>query len=66
MLSRGAKTMTVIGSGITVVSNASMEAARLVRVLDGKHVHTAEPLGVLTGTWTRDGLERTEVLATVR
>ncbi len=36
-LSRGEKSMTVVGSGITLVSNASMEAARLVRVLDGGH-----------------------------
>ncbi|MFT3969245.1 MAG: hypothetical protein QM695_02945 [Micropruina sp.] len=65
-LSRGEKSMTVRGSGITAVSNASMEAARLVRVLDGSHVHTAQPLGTLTGTWTQDGAERTEVLATLR
>ena len=52
--------------GITLVSNASMEAARLVRVLDGEHIHTAVPLGTLTGTWTEDGAERTEVLATIR
>ncbi len=65
-LSIGTKSMTVLGSGITTVSNASMEAARLVRVLDGRHVHTAQPLGVLTGTWTEDGVERTEVLATIR
>ena len=65
-LSRGTKSMTVAGSGITAVSNASMEAARLVRVLDGKHVHTAQPPGTLTGTWTQDGVERTEVLATIR
>lgn len=65
-LSRGEKTMTVAGSGITTVSNASMEAARLVRVLDGKHVQTAQPLGVLTGTWTEDGVERSEILATIR
>ena len=65
-LSRGEKSMTVVGSGITLVSNASMEAARLVRVLDGEHIHTAVPLGTLTGTWTEDGAERTEVLATIR
>jgi maltokinase-like protein len=65
-LSRGEKSMTVRGSGITTVSNASMEAARLVRVLDGDHVHTAQPLGTLTGSWTQDGAERTEVLATIR
>ncbi len=65
-LSLGEKSMTVRGSGITAVSNASMEAARLVRVLDGNHVHTAQPLGTLTGTWTQDGVERTEILATLR
>ena len=65
-LSVGRPSMTVRGSGITTVSNASMEAARLVRVLDGRHVHTAQPLGVLEGTWTQDGAERTEILATVR
>ncbi|MFT4294741.1 MAG: hypothetical protein QM582_04945 [Micropruina sp.] len=65
-LSRGEKSMTVAGSGITVISNAAMEAARLIRVLDGEHIHTAQPLGVLTGTWTQDGTERTEVLATIR
>ncbi len=58
--------MTVRGSGIVPVSNASMEAARLVRVLDGDHVRTAQPLGTLTGTWTQDGVERTEILATLR
>ena len=65
-LSVGRPSMTVRGSGITTVSNASMEAARLVRVLDGRHVHTAQPLGVLEGTWTQDGAERTEILATIR
>ncbi len=65
-LSLGEKSMTVRGSGITVVSNASMEAARLVRVLDGSHVQTAQPLGTLTGTWTQDGVQRTETLATLR
>ena len=45
---------------------AGDEAARLVRVLDGEHIHTAVPLGTLTGTWTEDGAERTEVLATIR
>ena len=65
-LSKGSKTMTVVGSGITAVSNAAGEAARLVRVLDGKHVPAAIPLGTLTGTWTDDGGEHTEVLATLR
>lgn len=65
-LSQGEKTMTVQGSGITAVSNAAMEAARLVRVLDGKHVQTAIPLGTLTGTWTENGEEHTEILATIR
>lgn len=65
-LSKGEKTMTVVGSGITLVSNASGEAARLVRVLDGRQLHRAAPLGTLTGTWTQDGEERTEILATVR
>lgn len=65
-LSLGEKSMTVRGSGITPVSNASMEMARLVRVLDGDHVHTAQPLGTLTGTWTDGDAERTEILATLR
>jgi len=65
-LSQGQKTMTALGSGIVAVANASMQAARLVRVLDGNHINTAQPLGVLTGTWTEDGTERTEVLATLR
>lgn len=65
-LSRGEKTMTVVGSGITSVSNAAMEAARLVRVLDGKHIQTAIPLGMLTGTWTENDEEHSEVLATIR
>jgi len=65
-LSRGEKTMTALGSGIVTVANAAMQAARLVRVLDGEHNPTARPLGVLTGTWTEDGAERSEVLATLR
>jgi len=65
-LSRGEKTMTVVGSGITLVSNAAGEAARLVRVLDGRQLHRAAPLGVLTGTWTQDGVEQSQILATVR
>lgn len=65
-LSQGEKTMTVVGSGIETVANAAMEAARLVRVLDGTQTRTALPLGTLTGTWTEDGADRTEVLATLR
>ncbi len=65
-LSQGVKTMTVLGSGIATVANAAMEAARLVRVLDGDHTPTAIPLGTLTGTWTEAGVEHTEVLATIR
>lgn len=65
-LSRGEKSMSVLGSGITAVSNAAMQAARLIRVLDGDHIHTAIPLGILEGTWTEDGTERNEVLATIR
>lgn len=65
-LSQGEKSMSVLGSGITAVSNAAMQAARLIRVLDGAHNHTAIPLGILEGTWAEDGHERNEVLATIR
>ncbi len=66
-LSRGEKTMTVLGSGIPVVSNAAMQAARIIRILDDKHVPAGRvPLGTLTGEWVEDGVERTAVLALVR
>ena len=66
-LSRGEKSMTVVGSGIVRVSNAAGEAARIVRVLDGSHVPGARlPLGTLTGTWTDDAGTQEQLLATVR
>ena len=66
-LSRGEKTMTVEGSGIVPVSNASGESMRVVRVLDGSHVPGARtPLGTLTGTWTADGAQVEQVLAVLR
>ncbi|HQZ00838.1 MAG TPA: hypothetical protein PKV13_08970 [Propionicimonas sp.] len=66
-LSRGEKSMTVLGSGIVLVSNAAGETARIVRVLDGSHVPgTRLPLGTLTGKWTDESGEQEQVLATVR
>jgi hypothetical protein len=66
-LSRGEKSMTVLGSGITLVSNAAGESMRVVRVLDGKHVPGARtPLGTLIGTWTVDGAEVEQILAVLR
>ncbi|MEA4944705.1 MAG: hypothetical protein VB080_09760 [Propionicimonas sp.] len=65
-LSRGEKTATVQGSGITPVSNAATEAVRLVRVLDGNHIPHTMPLGTLIGTWQEDGAERSEILAILR
>lgn len=66
-LSRGSKTMTVLGSGIVPVSNAAGEAMRIVRVLDGEHVPGKRPpLGTLTGTWSQDGVSQEQVLAVLR
>jgi len=66
-LSRGEKSMTVLGSGIVPVSNAAGESMRVVRVLDGSHIPGARtPLGILTGTWTVDGAEVEQVLAVLR
>ncbi len=67
-LSQGQKTMTVRGSGITLVSNAAGEMMRIIRVLDGHHVPAPPPapLGVLVGKWSdRDG-DHEEILATLR
>lgn len=66
-LSSGEKTMTVAGSGIVPVSNAAGESMRIVRVLDGQHVPGARtPLGTLTGHWSEDGVEKSQVLAVLR
>lgn len=52
-LSQGEPSMTVQGSGIVPVSNASGESMRVVRVLDGEHVPGVRvPLGTLVGKWT--------------
>jgi hypothetical protein len=66
-LSRGEKSMTVLGSGIVPVSNAAGESMRVVRVLDGQHVPgNRTPLGILTGTWTENGAEQEQILAVLR
>ncbi|MPM86102.1 Sensor histidine kinase RcsC [bioreactor metagenome] len=67
-LSRGTKSMTVVGSGIVPVSNAAGEMMRVVRVLDGQHVPGSRvPLGTLVGTWTdADGHRQEQVLAVLR
>ena len=66
-VSIGEKSMTVEGSGITAVSNAATEAARIVRVLDGNHLPPGRhPLGVLTGSWTDADGKHEEILAIVR
>lgn len=66
-LSRGQKSMTVLGSGIVLVSNAAGESMRVVRVLDGNHVPgNRVPLGTLTGKWTDAEGEQEQVLAVLR
>ncbi|MGV8909505.1 MAG: CG0192-related protein [Propionicimonas sp.] len=66
-LSRGEKSMSVEGSSIVPVSNASGESMRVVRVLDGNHVPgSRSPLGTLTGKWTVDGAEVEQILAILR
>lgn len=66
-LSRGEKSMTVLGSGIVPVSNAAGESMRVVRVLDGHHVPGARtPLGTLTGTWTDADGEQEQILVVLR
>ena len=66
-LSRGEKTMTVLGSGIVPVSNAASESMRVVRVLDGSHVPGSRvPLGTLSGKWTDADGEHEETLAVLR
>nr|WP_300145871.1 hypothetical protein [Propionicimonas sp.] len=66
-LSRGEKSMTVLGSGIVPVSNAAGESMRVVRVLDGAHVPGGRPpLGVLTGTWTDENGEQEQTLVILR
>lgn len=65
-LSHGTKSATVQGSGIVRVSNAASEAARLVRVLDGRHIPHTMPLGTLVGTWHEGDTERSEILAVIR
>lgn len=64
-LSRGAKSMTVEGSGIVRVSNAAGEAVRVIRVLDGEHVPPPPVLGTLTGTWTEGDETHTDVVLAV-
>lgn len=66
-LSRGTKTVTVVGSGITLVSNAATEAARIIRVLDGGQLPLGRaPLGTLTGRWSEGDTQREEILAVLR
>ena len=38
----------------------------LIRVLDAEHEDTHAARGVLTATWTHDGVEREDVLAVLR
>jgi hypothetical protein len=66
-LSRGQKSMTVLGSGIVPVSNAAGESMRVVRVLDGGHVPGGRPpLGTLTGTWTDENGQQEQTLVVLR
>ncbi|MBA3021548.1 hypothetical protein [Propionicimonas sp.] len=66
-LSRGEKTMTVLGSGVVPVSNAAGEMMRVIRVLDGAHVPTNRPpLGTLTGYWTDADGEQEQTLVILR
>lgn len=66
-LSRGEKTMSVQGTGIVPVSNASGESMRIVRILDGAHVPSFPmPLGRLTGKWTEAEGEQDQTLAILR
>lgn len=65
--SDGARSMSVLGSGIALVSNAAGQSMRIVRVLDGNHIPgTRVPLGTLEGRWTEDGVEHEQVLAVLR
>jgi hypothetical protein len=66
-LSRGEKSMTVEGSGITLVSNAAGEMIRIIRVLDDGHVPTVPtPLGWLTGRWSDVDGDQEQMLAILR
>lgn len=58
-------TAEVVGSGVTPGVDAQ-GAVRLIRVLDAEHEDTHAARGVLTATWTHDGVEREDVLAVLR
>ena len=58
-------TAEVAGSGVTPGVDAQ-GAVRLIRVLDAEHEDTHAARGVLTATWTHDGVEREDVLAVLR
>lgn len=58
-------TAEVAGSGVTPGVDVQ-GAVRLIRVLDAEHEDTHAARGVLTATWTHDGVEREDVLAVLR
>ena len=58
-------TAEVAGSGVTPGVDAQ-GAVRLIRVLDAEHEDTHAARGMLTATWTHDGVEREDVLAVLR
>ena len=58
-------TAEVVGSGVTPGVDAQ-GAVRLIRVLDAEHEDTHAARGMLTATWTHDGVEREDVLAVLR
>ena len=58
-------TAEVVGSGVTPGVDVQ-GAVRLIRVLDAEHEDTHAARGVLTATWTHDGVEREDVLAVLR
>ena len=53
----------VVGGGDLV---GQFDDAGLIRVLDAEHEDTHAARGVLTATWTHDGVEREDVLAVLR
>ena len=58
-------TAEVAGSGVPPGVDVQ-GAVRLIRVLDAEHEDTHAARGVLTATWTHDGVEREDVLAVLR
>ncbi|HBX80495.1 MAG: hypothetical protein WAV45_00930 [Propionibacteriaceae bacterium] len=59
--------MRILGSGTALVANAAGQTVRLARRLDDAHaLDTNRAIGLLTGTWTLDGVDHETVLAVLR